>query len=143
MGSETWVRKAKLEKSPVPNIARSVSRLEQSLRSAGYHLYNPIRSNWGPGFVFSGDVSNGRIVRIDEICPNLYADATAPNQSKILLPNYKTEDNSSLRIALDYLKKASGFANDDADLARIEQQRTADITWGNIRANARFPISAA
>jgi hypothetical protein len=113
--------------------AQNLSQLEQSLESNGYHLYKPLRSNWGPGFVFSGDISGRGIGGPVEICPNVYADLTAPNQSKILLPNYKAEDRLSLRVALDYLKKITGFANDDADLARIEQQRTADITWGDIR----------
>lgn len=41
--------------------SQDLAPLEQALSNSGYKLYNPPRENWGPGFVFAGDVTNGKI----------------------------------------------------------------------------------
>jgi hypothetical protein len=113
-------------------FSQSLAPLERALESAGYHIYNPPRSNWGPGFVFEGDVLNGRFSNAHEVCSRLYAELAAPNKAKVVLASHEANDIFGLRLAFNYLKKIFGFANDDSDLVRIEQQRTAEVAWGDI-----------
>ncbi len=114
------------------SAGQSLRPLQQALESAGYHMYNPPRSNWGPGFVFEGDVANGRFVNAQEVCARLYSDLDTPGKAKIVLPSHQAKDNFSLRVAFNYLKKVLGFANDEADLLRIEQRQIGEVTWGDI-----------
>jgi hypothetical protein len=112
----------------LPAAAAEMTALEQALRAADYRLYQPPRSNWGPGFVFAGDVADGRISRVEEICPNLYADLSAPQAAAVVLPDYKASDSFSLGLAVDFLKKQLGAA----DLA-AGWEGTTEVTWQNIR----------
>jgi hypothetical protein len=51
--------------------SQDLQPLDKALRSVGYQMYSPPRENWGPGFVFSGDIVQGRITNVREICPNI------------------------------------------------------------------------
>lgn len=110
--------------------AQELSALEKALNNAGYQLYNPPRSNWGPGFVFSGDILNGRITNVKEVCPNLYGDADAPQSAAILFPNYTAKDKLNFGAALHFLRGLFGL---DFDLNAVDRERTVEVKWQNIR----------
>ena len=61
-------------------LAQDLGALEQALRTSGYQLYNPPRANWGPGFVFAGEVVGSQIKTVEEICPNLNGNDLGPPQ---------------------------------------------------------------
>jgi hypothetical protein len=77
---------------PSPGSAQTI---ERSLQDKGYHMYDPPRANWGPGFVFAGDVIADKIWKVEEICPNLYGDLDAPNKTKVVLESHEYEDSLS------------------------------------------------
>lgn len=116
----------------MPTSAAFAQNIEEVLQANGYQMYNPPRGNWGPGFVFAGDVIDNKISNVREVCPNLYGDLDAPNKTKVVLANHKVEDSFSLSVAFNYLKRVTGFANNDADLVSIEGKRAAEVTWGDI-----------
>jgi hypothetical protein len=114
--------------------AQDLGALEQAMIQAGYHLYNPPRTNWGPGFVFSGDVNNGRIINVQEICPNLYVDLEAPTGATVVLPDFKAEDKFTFRLALDFLKRLVGADNSaKLELVRLEHERKVEVQWQDVR----------
>jgi hypothetical protein len=104
--------------------------LEVAVENAGYHLYKPPRANWGPGFVFSGDVKGGRISNVEEICPNLYSDIGPQEGVPIALPNYTAKDDFTFSLSMRFLKS---FAGPELDVGKIERERTVDVKWQNIR----------
>jgi hypothetical protein len=110
--------------------AQDLRPLEAALRDAGYQLYNPPRANWGPGFVFAGDVIRGRITNVEEICPNLYADIEAPQGAAVILPNYSAKDSFTFGLALRFLK---GLIGAEADLGEVEREKSIDVKWQNLR----------
>jgi hypothetical protein len=113
--------------------AQSLRPLEQALNAAGYQLYNPPRANWGPGFVFAGDIVQGRITNVREICPNLYGDTEAPQSADILLPNYSARDKISFSATLRFLKSVFGL---NFDLDKVEQEHSVEVKWQNIRESS-------
>jgi hypothetical protein len=110
--------------------AQDLSALEKALNAVGYQLYNPPRANWGPGFVFAGDIVQGRITNVREICPNLYGEIQAPQSTDILLPNYSAKDKISFGAALRFLRGAIGL---NFDLEKVEQEHSVEVKWQNIR----------
>src|SRR6266571_9177889 len=104
--------------------------LEQALRNAGYQLYNPPRANWGPGFVFAGNVTNGRITNVEEVCPSLYTDVGSQDGVAIAMPDYTAKDDFTFQLSMNFLKKLIGA---ELDLGRVERERAADIKWRNVR----------
>jgi hypothetical protein len=108
----------------------NLSKLDQALQAAGYHRYDPPRTNWGPGFVFAGDVSNHRITNVEEICPTLYENIGDPVSAKVIFPDYSATDAFSLQMTLNFMQaKLKGSAN----LAKLEQKQSVEIRWENIR----------
>jgi len=104
--------------------------LEKTLRVSGYQLYNPPRANWGPGFVFAGEVTGNRIKNVEEICPNLYGnDSGPPQDATIALGDYKAEDSVGLGLSLQLLKGLLGIG---LDFNRVVAERTVDIKWQDI-----------
>src|SRR5262249_45841020 len=116
----------------LPTIAagQDLAFLEKALREAGYQLYNPPRANWGPGFVFRGDVVNSRIKNVEEICPNLYTDLGPPEGTAIVLPNFRAEDGFSFGLAIQFLR---GLVGGRVDLGTIERERKAEVRWQNLQ----------
>jgi hypothetical protein len=110
--------------------AQDLGALERALNAAGYQLYNPPRSNWGPGFAFYGDIVDGKITNVREICPNLYGDVDAPRSADILLPDYTAKDSLSFSAAIRFLKGLFGF---NVDVDKVEQERSIEVKWQNIR----------
>jgi hypothetical protein len=106
-----------------------LSALEKPLNAAGYQLFNPPRSNWGPGFVFSGDIVGGRLVNVGEVCPNLYGDEEPPRSAKILLPNYTAKDSLTFGAAVRFLRSAFGL---DVDVDKVERERLIEVKWQNV-----------
>jgi hypothetical protein len=110
--------------------SQDLGPLDKALRAAGYRLYNPPRANWGPGFVFTGDVLDGKITNVREICPNLYADLEAPQSAAVLLPNFDAKDSFSFGIAIRFLKNLLGL---DADLEKMQREQSISVKWSNLR----------
>ena len=103
--------------------------LDKALNAAGYRLYNPPRENWGPGFVFSGDVANGKITNVREICPNLYADLEAPRSVAVILPDYDANDSFSFGVAVNFLKGLLGL---NVDVDKVQRERSISVKWKNL-----------
>jgi hypothetical protein len=116
--------------SMAPTIGQDFESLNRTLHAAGYQLYIPPRQNWGPGFVFAGEIVNDRITNVEEICPNLYADLGSPEGAAVVLGDYRAADTYSFGLTLDFLKGLLGGA---LDLGRVERERTADVRWHNVR----------
>ena len=112
-----------------PALAQDFKALDGLLRNAGYQLYNPPRANWGPGFVFAGDVVNGRIVNVEEVCPNLYSNMGKSEGTAVVLADYAAADSFSFGLALDFLKGLVGGA---VNLGGSDQ-RSVQVRWKNIR----------
>jgi hypothetical protein len=110
--------------------AQNIEPLKEALQAAGYQLYIPPRANWGPGFVFTGDVARGRLTNVEEVCPNLYADLEAPQGAAIVLPNFNAKDSFTFGLALRFLK---GLLGVDFDLDKIERERSINVRWQNLR----------
>jgi hypothetical protein len=110
-------------------FGQNLAALEKLLRAAGYQLYNPPRANWGPGFVFTGDVVNGRITNVEEVCPNLYSNMGQPQGAAVVLADYSATDSFSFGAALEFLKGLIGGA---VDLGGTDQ-RSVTVQWKNIR----------
>jgi hypothetical protein len=110
-------------------VGQNLAVLERALQKAGYQLYNPARANWGPGFVFAGDVVNGRIKNVVEICPTLYRDLDPPRGTTIVLSDFKSEDGFSWGLALNFLK---GLLGGKLDLG-AEGEQKAEVKWQNIQ----------
>lgn len=113
-----------------PAQAQSLGPLEQAIRAAGYQLYNPPRENWGPGFVFTGEVVSGRIKNPREICPNLYADVEAPRSTKVLFPDFQASDSFSFGLAIKFIKGILGL---DVDVGKVESERKISVKWQNLQ----------
>ena len=115
-----------LSQSGTPDL----TKLDRALETAGYRRYNPPRTNWGPGFVFAGDVVDHRIANVQAICPDLYANSGEPQTAEIVLSDYAAKDNFSFGLAVNFLKEQlkGGF-----DLGTIEREGSVDIQWVNIR----------
>ena len=109
--------------------SQTLDQLDRALHSAGYQRYDPPRANWGPGFVFAGDVVQGKIRNVEEICPNLYADAAEPQATNIILADYAATDSFSLGLAITFLKKLTGGS---VNLAPIEKEDSVQVRWENI-----------
>ena len=109
-------------------VAQDLAALEKLLHAAGYQLYNPARADWGPGFVFAGDVVNGRISNVEEICPNLYSNMSLKGAA-VVLANYKADDSFSFGVALNFLKNILG---DKLDIGGMAQDKV-DVSWKNMR----------
>lgn len=109
-----------------------ITGLEKSIEP--YALYYPIRENWGPGFVFSGDIVDGKIQNVEEICSNLYGDEQISDSSSIFLANYSGKDEKSLDIGVQLLKRVAGEKNAATlNLADIKSVDDVDISWGDLR----------
>jgi hypothetical protein len=109
---------------------QTLDQLDRALQSAGYQRYNPPRANWGPGFVFAGDIDNGRIRNVEEICPNLYDDVAEPQSTNIVLANYSANDSFSLSLAITFLR---GLLGGKAKLVPLEKEDSVQVQWENIR----------
>jgi hypothetical protein len=115
---------------PAPGArAQDLGPLDKALRAAGYRLYNPPRENWGPGFVFSGDVVNGKITNVREICPNLYADLEAPRSAAVILPDFDANDSFSFGVAVNFLKGLLGL---NVDVDKIQREQSISVKWKNL-----------
>jgi hypothetical protein len=110
-------------------VAQTLEPLEGQLKAAGYQLYKPPRSNWGPGFVFTGDIAGDRIIKVEEVCPNLY-DIEAPQASRIDLGNYSAEGSFSLGLAIRFLKALLGV---DLNVDQVEREHKVAVKWRNLR----------
>jgi hypothetical protein len=95
-----------------------------------YQPYDPPRANWGPGFVFTGEVAQGRLSKIEEVCPNLYADLEAPQSAAIALPDYNTGEGLSFAASLRFLKGLLGL---NVDIDKLAGERMIDVKWQNLR----------
>lgn len=95
-----------------------------------YQPYDPPRANWGPGFVFAGDATAGRISKVQEVCPNLYADVEAPQNTPVALADYNASDGFSFGASLRFLKGLIGLS---FDVDKIAHERTIDVKWQNVR----------
>jgi hypothetical protein len=112
------------------SVAQNMDPLKDALRAAGYQLYNPPRANWGPGFVFAGDIAGGRLTNVDEVCPNLYADSEAPQSVSISLPNLNNNESLSVGFGLQLLKAIFGI---NFDVDKVERERQIHVKWQNLR----------
>ena len=108
--------------------AQDLSPLKRALGE--YQPYDPPRANWGPGFVFAGNVAAGRISNVEELCPNLYADVEAPQSAAIALADYNASDGFSFGASLRFLKGLFGL---NFDVEKIGAERTIDVKWQNLR----------
>jgi tetratricopeptide (TPR) repeat protein len=110
-----------------------------------YQPYDPPRANWGPGFVFTGEVARGRLSKIEEVCPNLYADVEAPQSAAIALPDYNAGDGiSEFNIAMLPSKGTSPwYPMLVAIPAREEEQRKAQIAEAQRRRKAEARAAEA
>jgi hypothetical protein len=95
-----------------------------------YQTYDPPRTNWGPGFVFVGEIARGRISKVQQICPNLYADLEAPQSATIFLPDYNTSDSFFLAASLRFLRGLLGLS---IDIDKIAGERMIEVKWRNVR----------
>jgi hypothetical protein len=120
-------------------MAQELGQLEHTLQEAGYQLYYPPRANWGPGFVFEGDIVNGKIKIVNEICTNLYAaiGSPQPSDTPILLADYHASDDFSFQLSINFLK---GLLGDSLNLRLIVGKRTVDVKWLNVREKSSRPI---
>jgi hypothetical protein len=109
-------------------LAQDLSPLKRVLGE--YQPYDPPRANWGPGFVFTGNVGGGRISNVEELCPNLYADLEAPQSAAIVLADYNASDGFSFGASLRFLKGLFGL---NFDVDKIGAERTIDVKWQNLR----------
>jgi hypothetical protein len=114
-------------------VGQNLAVLEGALQKAGYQLYNPARANWGPGFVFAGDVVNGRMKNVDEICPTLYQDLGPPEGTTIVLPDFKAEDGFSWGLSLNFLR---GLLGGKLDVG-AEGEQKAEVKWQSLQGRTR------
>jgi hypothetical protein len=120
---------------PTPNL------LEGSIRKAGYSPYSPIRSNWGPGFLFTGDIGNPT-----PVCRNLYGEKLSFDDlenAEIVFQDIKQSNSSSFDASVDFLSGLIGKDN-SAKLGLADASRTAkiDISWGDVKEYAYFAEDA-
>jgi hypothetical protein len=116
----------------LPPIASAQNALPKQALGE-YHPYDPPRANWGPGFVFSGDVRGGRISNVKEVCPNLYADTEAPQDTPIAFADYNASEGLSFAASLRLLKGLFGL---NFDIDQIARERTVDVKWQNVREHS-------
>lgn len=84
-----------------------VSPLGQHISAAGYVMYYPARSNWGPGTVLTGSVINNRLSNVQEICTSLYSNLT-PSNNNVALSSFQASQNHDLSLGIDLLGKVLG-----------------------------------
>ena len=112
-------------------IPQELGALERALQASGYQLYNPSRANWGPGFVFAGDVVDGRITNVEEVCPNLYADGgSSPQNAAVVLADYTASNAFTFQLTIEFLKKLLG---DSLNLGPVTTERMVEVKWTKVR----------
>jgi hypothetical protein len=104
--------------------------LQRTLQEYDYQLYVPPRANWGPGFVFAGDVVKGRMKNVEPVCPSLYENVGLPESTAVILPDFKAEDRYSFSLAIDFLR---GLFGGRVDLGAVERDRKVEVRWHNLQ----------
>jgi len=98
----------------------------------GYALYEPVRTNWGPGFVFTGEVKNGKIKNVEEICPSLYGESPV-TEAGVFLPDYSGASNTDINIGLSMLESVIGKDNTaKINLAKYKDNKSVVVKWSSI-----------
>lgn len=110
--------------------AQDLTVLQRTLQANGYQLYVPPRANWGPGFVFAGDVVNGKMKNVEPVCSSLYEDVGLPESTAVILPDFKAEDKFSFSLAIEFLR---GLFGGKVDLGAVERDRKAEVRWHNVQ----------
>ena len=111
------------------------SRLDSILSSLNPPMtrFNPARSDWGPGFVFEGDVIDGVIRNISPICENILGDSPF-TEANIKLANYTVESDSEFKVSIEFLKNLIKEENSaKLDLSSIRNKEDATIIWSDTK----------
>lgn len=123
-----------------PHIAYGKD-LGDLVKDQGYRLYQPLRENWGPGTVFVGKVSGGKL-RVDRaICPRIFS-TVMPSKSHVALPNYSAVSESDLNLGIGLLDKVVGTGNAANLRMGYKAPRNVSVTWGPLEEHAYFAASA-
>ena len=111
-------------------VGQDLTALQRTLEANDYQLYIPPRANWGPGFVFAGDVVDGMMKNVEAVCSNLYEDVGFPEAAAIVLPDFKAEDKFSFSLAIGFLR---GLFGGKVDLSAVERDRKVEVRWHNLQ----------
>lgn len=117
-----------------------VRTLEKIVKDAGYRLYQPPRENWGPGTVFFGRVSGGKL-RVDRLlCPGIFRTVT-PSQAAVVLPDYTGTSDTDLSFGISLLEKVVGPDNAASLKGGYHAPRNVTVKWGPITEFSYFAAS--
>lgn len=117
-----------------------IQTLEKLAKDAGYRLYQPPRENWGPGTVFLGRVSGGKLKVERAICPSMFK-TVAPVSAGVLLPDYSGTSDTDISLGISLLEKVVGPTNTANLQAGYRAPRNVTIKWGPIAEEAYFASS--
>ncbi|MGU3559418.1 hypothetical protein [Methylobacterium radiotolerans] len=96
------------------------------MEAAGYRPYIPPRANWGPGFVFTGTIRDGKISDVEEVCSNIYGQKIRAKSNSVLLPAYKEDNRVAISGLIEILKGALRSRSINAGAA-FDQGKTTEI----------------
>jgi hypothetical protein len=115
---------------------KGLGPLESKLKEHGFSVYNPPRSNRGPGWVFRFvKTFDGRTVP-STVCENIYPDAKTVD-GRLVLPNITQDKSVDLSLAIDLL---SGIIDPPLQAkAELKDVGNVTISWGPVRVRELSP----
>lgn len=105
--------------------------LRKELERYNYALYEPPRSNWGPGWTFHLlKTYDGRTVP-STVCERIYSDIT-PTRGKLSLPEIKTKTTVGVNFAIELLENL--LMDSTKAEVNLSSLSSVTITWGEVWA---------
>jgi hypothetical protein len=111
------------------NLERELSSLNPSMR-----LFNPPRSDWGPGFVFSGQVKKGKMSGVRPVCLFLFDGNpnTILTESEVALSNISSIKSRGFDASVGALSKALGPENAAKLELKNARKSNLKVEWGDV-----------
>jgi hypothetical protein len=113
------------------------SALDAAVTQAGYTPYKPLRSNWGPGFIFTG-----KMPKPTPACRNLYGEVLSFDNllnANLAFQDISQTKSGSFDLSVDFLKDIVGEQNSlKLGLGAVKNDSDLTITWGPVKEYAYF-----
>ena len=111
------------------------------VEKAGFEPYTPFRSNWGPGFLYTGDLSNP-----NPVCPNVYGNQISFDDLEnpdLVFQDIKQDNENSFSLTIGFLEDLLGDENSaKLSLGSVANSNEIDLKWGPVKEYTYYESSA-